>query len=50
VFLSLFSFAVLGFELMAYTFSHLPAPPAAPFCDGLKIGFGKLFAWVGFEL
>jgi hypothetical protein len=40
-------FALLGFELWAYTLSHF----TSPFCDGIffKIGTHELFAWAGFE-
>jgi hypothetical protein len=40
-------FAVLGFELRAYTLSYLPALV----CDGFfELGSQELFAWAGFEL
>jgi hypothetical protein len=40
-----FFFVVLGFELRAYTFSHLPAL----FCDGFFwIGSCRLFPQAGF--
>jgi hypothetical protein len=40
-------FAVLGFELRAYTLSHSTSPPF--FCDGFfEIGSCKPFAWAGF--
>jgi hypothetical protein len=39
-------FAVLGFELKAYTLSH----SISPFCvKYFEIGSHKLFAWAGFE-
>jgi hypothetical protein len=48
-FILLIFFAVLGFELRAYTLNHSTSPF---FCDFffLKIGPCELFAQVGFEL
>jgi hypothetical protein len=43
-----FSFAVLGFELRAFTLSHSTSPI---FVMGFffKIGSPELFGWAGFE-
>jgi hypothetical protein len=40
-------FAVLGFELRAYTLSHSTSPIFVKVF--FKIGSCKLFAWAGFE-
>jgi hypothetical protein len=48
LFIYLFIFAVLGFELRAYTLSHSTSPI---FVIGFfEMGSCELFAWVGFEL
>jgi hypothetical protein len=49
LFLSFFFFAILGFELRAYTFSHSITPVLYCFFN-FKIGFFELFAQAGFEL
>jgi hypothetical protein len=52
---ALLFFAVLGFELRAYTFSHSTSPFIVCLFIFLvmgifKIGSCELFAWAGFEL